>query len=164
MVKFLVLFGGSWLLVDLIGYWLHRLAHLPKSPLYRAHMTHHVQNYPSNRLQSDSYRNSGADSLAVWFAPIVVLYWVVSALVFGRWGFPVMLGALPPAVLSTLVHDWTHLRVSPLTRTTWTRRLAYLHHIHHRNHQKNLGITIFWWDRIFGTFKKIRISTCANEV
>ena len=150
------LFVGSWLLVDFIGYWLHRLAHQPWSPLYASHMTHHVQLYPAKDFTSDKYRSSGGDSLALWFAPMLALYWILSVVLLGWASVPVLVGSLPPALLSTFVHDWTHTNNSPLRYTKWTRKWIYIHLQHHRNHKKDLGITIFWWDRLFRTYKEPR--------
>lgn len=152
MVGIALTFFASWVLVDLIGYWLHRWAHQPGSPLYRSHMTHHVVNYPSRSFMSDGYRSSGNDSLAVWFAPFFMLYCVGAVLALGWPGaVPALAGAIPPAVINTVIHDLTHIRGSIAWRWPYLRNLSLAHYAHHRNMRRNFGVATLLWDRIFRT-------------
>lgn len=143
----------SWAAVDLIGYWLHRLAHRPGSFLYGPHMTHHVQNYPARRFLSDDYRSSGSDSLAVWFAPMFVIYCVI-CLLAAPWPLSLafVAGAAPPAIINSVLHDLTHIRRSIAWRCRPLRKYSIGHYAHHRNMRTNFGIATFLWDRIFGTY------------
>lgn len=154
MVAALLWFLASAIFVDLAGYWLHRWAHKPSSPLYRAHMTHHVTNYPPKDFFSEKYRESGSDGLALWFAPFGIIYVLVAALC----GLPcfsaIVLGGAAIAVLSSILHDLSHISDSIVWRLPWTRLAAEHHRVHHSRMGRNFGILFTLWDRIFGTKRR----------
>lgn len=152
MVAAVVWFLVSAVFVDHAGYWLHRWAHRKSSgPMYRAHMTHHVVNYPPAAFFSQRYRSSRADSLAVWFAPFGLAYG-------GLWwllGLPhlwaVLAGGGTVALLSSAVHDMTHISQSLVWRWRATMGMAVRHHSHHFKMGRNFGVLTDLWDRIFRT-------------
>jgi len=155
MFIFITAFFISWISVDFIGYWLHRWSHIESSPLYKRHMTHHIKNYPARNFISKNYRSSGSDSLAVWFAPFLVIYCSFFFIILpDSLALMISLGAIPPAFLSTAIHDLTHLKGSFIWRHKKLEHLAVGHYAHHRNMRKNFGITSFFWDRIFKTYWK----------
>ena len=151
MMETVIWFLGSALLVDVVGYWLHRWAHRPSSPLYRPHMTHHVLRYPPRRYFSSRYRTSGSDSLALWFAPFGIVYIVLAVVL----GVPhlgaVLLGGATTAILSSVVHDLSHVEGSIVWRLPFLRTMARLHRIHHSKMGRNFGVLISLWDWIFRT-------------
>ena len=145
-------FLGSAMLTDLAGYWLHRWAHVPGSPLFRAHMTHH-RNYPPRAVVGPRYRTSGSDSLVIWFAPFLLAYlvllWAVPAVPF----WPAMFGAIAVAAASAILHDLSHLRGSVVWRAGWFRGIAVRHHAHHFRMRRNFGVLVPLWDVLFRTRK-----------
>lgn len=149
MVLAVALFLASAVFVDLVGYWLHRWAHRPRSPLYRAHMTHHIINYPPKRAIGPSYQTSGADSLIVWFAPFGFVY--AATIIIAGVPHPeaLLLGGALTAVISSVLHDASHL-VNSLAWRLMPRR-SFSHIIHHHRMSKNFGIVSGLWDLIFGT-------------
>lgn len=149
---FLVSFVVSAVLVDLIGYWLHRWSHRKSSgPLNRSHMTHHVVNYPPWDLLSKRYRSSKLDNLALWFAPFGIVY-VVAGLVIGVPNMhAVIAGGLLVAVLNSVVHDAAHISGSFIWRSRRLSSAAERHLTHHKKMGKNFGILFNCWDQLFGT-------------
>jgi sterol desaturase/sphingolipid hydroxylase (fatty acid hydroxylase superfamily) len=147
----IIWFVISMLTADLIGYWLHRWAHRPRSPLHRPHMTHHVRNYPPRSFLSRKYQASGSDSLALWFVPFGIVY-VVLVIVLGL-PHPVAIiaGGALTAVLSSVVHDLSHVEESLVWRVGPLRWLGRWHRIHHSKMGRNFGILLTLWDRLFGT-------------
>jgi sterol desaturase/sphingolipid hydroxylase (fatty acid hydroxylase superfamily) len=151
MLQAVLWFIGSAVIVDLIGYWLHRWAHRPCSgPLYRAHMTHHVDNYPPRDVLSDRYRGSGKDSLIIWLGPFLVLY---CGLLLGLDVHPwaTLPGALLVAGLSSVAHDMSHIHGSVAWRWKLLVGASVRHHAHHFKMGRNFGVLVPWWDDLFGT-------------
>ena len=145
----------AWLLPSLLAgaalwtlgeYTLHRFAMHElkgKGLLSREHLMHHVR--------------------ANWgFDPLILLAWLgvilVGVLLWGQLGL-VLLG---PAVGLGLALGWcvaygvyeylhaqAHLRAPRTGYQRWLRKHHFHHHFGHpmRNH----GVTVDWWDRVFGT-------------
>ena len=147
-------FLGSALFTDFIGYWLHRWAHRKGSPLFRAHMTHHLTNYPPKAVLTPKYHTSGSDSLVIWFAPFLVAYLVIMYIVPAVNFWPAALGAMMVALLSSLIHDATHVSGSFVWRRKSFLGAAVRHHAHHFKMRRNYGILIPTWDVIFKTRKR----------
>ena len=151
MLQAVLLFVGSALFVDLVGYWLHRWAHHTSSgPLYRAHMTHHTVQYPPRNVLSERYRSSGWDSLAIWFGPVLLLYCLLLLLAdIEPWA--TLPGAAFVAILSSVAHDLTHVRGSIAWRWRILKGIAVRHYTHHYKMGRNFGVLLPWWDVIFHT-------------
>jgi sterol desaturase/sphingolipid hydroxylase (fatty acid hydroxylase superfamily) len=151
MIAAVLFFLASAVLIDLIGYWLHRWIHVPGSWGYRAHMTHHVTNYPARAFFSSRYRSSRADSLVLYFAPFAAAY---GALVLCL-GLPhpvaILAGAGVSVLLSSLLHDLTHIQGSIVWRWGMFGSIAARHHLHHFKMGRNFGILVPWWDLLFRT-------------
>src|SRR5687768_15137022 len=134
---------GLWSLGE---YVLHRFAmHELKGRgiLSREHLMHHVR--------------------ASWiFDPMLLLAWLgvvlVGVLVWGQLGL-VLLGPIAGASLAVgwcvgyaayeYVHAMAHLRAPRTDYQRWLRKHHFHHHFGHpmRNH----GVSVDWWDRVFGT-------------
>lgn len=151
MVATILWFLASAAFVDLVGYWLHRWAHRKGSPLHRAHMTHHVVNYPPRSFFSKRYRSSRADSLALWFAPFGAAYAAAVLLLGAPHPWAMIAGGLTVAVLSSVLHDLTHIQGSIAWRWRILGGIAARHHAHHFKMGRNFGILVPCWDVLFGT-------------
>ncbi len=149
MLATIIWFLASALVVDLAGYWLHRWAHRPGSHLYRAHMTHHVVNYPPRRFFSKRYQSSNGDSLVLYFAPWLIGYCVLALLL--PCSVAIIAGAFAVAFLSSVVHDLTHLSNSIVWRWRVLKGIAVRHHTHHFKMGRNFGVLTDLWDRVFRT-------------
>lgn len=135
--------------VDMIGYWLHRWAHRPSSPLHRPHMTHHLVSYPPKSFTSQRYLGSGSDSLVIWFAPFGAVF-VLLVLAFSLPALPILLGGGVVAVANSLMHDLSHVEGSIAYRVA--PGLCERHRTHHRKMGRNFGVLSSTWDRLFRTF------------
>lgn len=151
MIAAVLWFLASAIFVDLAGYWLHRWAHRPGSPLHRAHMTHHVVNYPPKAFFSTRYKSARSDSLALWLAPFFLAYSAVILLVGAPHPWAMISGAAVVAILSSVAHDLTHITGSILWRYGRLSGIAVRHHLHHFKMGRNFGILVPWWDGIFRT-------------
>ncbi len=148
MLAAVIWFLSSAVTVDMIGYWLHRWAHRPSSPLHRPHMTHHLVAYPPKAFTSQRYRGSGTDSLVIWFAPFGAVYLLlVLALALPAW--PIAIGGGLVALLNSVLHDRMHTKGSTVRR--WFPRMTEHHRIHHSKMGTSFGILSSAWDRLFGT-------------
>lgn len=143
-------FVASAIFVDLVGYWLHRWAHSPTSPLNRAHETHH-RKYPYRNFLSDGYRSAGSDSLAIWFAPFGIAYAATILLAGVPHPAAILIGGGLVALASSVVHDLTHIRGSMAWRWRVLRRIARRHRIHHSRTDTHFGVLSGVWDRLFRT-------------
>lgn len=145
-----------------LGYVFHIVFHKSWSGhFYRAHMNHHLKQYPPEDYVSDVYRDAGKDNTIYLFAfaffPLVFLDIVL--IIFGAlsivFGVGVLVEMIVISWLNSEMHDAFHT-----TKTFWHRfwffeRLKKLHYMHHVDMTKNYGIFSFTWDKIFGTFKDI---------
>ena len=154
----------SFVATSFIGYWVHRLYHLPISgPFYRAHMNHHLQQYPPSDFTSDIYRSAGADNTVLYFIltflPIIVA--IIASVFFlgvSIWVcLSIFAGMFSAGILHDKLHDAYHLNQSYWQYLPFFRRLQDLHRIHHQGDMKtNYGIFSFVCDRLFGTFQNIK--------
>jgi sterol desaturase/sphingolipid hydroxylase (fatty acid hydroxylase superfamily) len=162
LAAFLLVLVLSLVFASFFGHAVHWAIHQRwTGPIYRAHMDHHLKQYPPSDLLSEKYRyaawhNSGT---LLFTPPMVVI--MVSML-----GFLWLLGAtawimvtfaltmLTFALINDYVHDSTHIIDHPLTRFKWYMKLRTTHFQHHFNMKRNFGIVLFTWDRLFGTFVK----------
>jgi sterol desaturase/sphingolipid hydroxylase (fatty acid hydroxylase superfamily) len=168
----------SVVVAEMVGYGLHRLLHSGRFPrLSRAHMIHHMELYgPIQAMRGAKYKDATEGRSALGN---IGLEWVVpsAAILVLIWGALYMLGAgLPyrvlaisiltgwPLLMFSYVHDRMHLENIWLERLPvariWYRKARRLHDIHHRSlndegkMDRNFGIGLFWYDRLFGTLSK----------
>lgn len=146
-----LLFIASAAFVDFAGYWLHRWAHRPSSPIYRPHMTHHVINYPPRSFFSTKYKPSHSDGLALWFMPFGIVYVAVVLACGLPHPLAIIAGGALVAALSSRAHTLSHIGGSYLWRISPLNGIAVRHHTHHFKMGRNFGILVPWWDGIFGT-------------
>jgi sterol desaturase/sphingolipid hydroxylase (fatty acid hydroxylase superfamily) len=160
MVAAILASGITFLYVTLVGWVIHWTLHQRWSgPLYRAHMNHHLTQYPPSKLLSDTYRSSGLDNGLFFFTPAAVLAF---ALYFGAYvvggSSPWLLAligleCLTLGVMNEWLHTQYHLRVSRLDRYPWFQSFQRWHFTHHTNMRKNFGVIWLGWDRLFRTFR-----------
>lgn len=124
-----------------IEYWTHRL--LFHRFMRAAHDLHHE-------------RPGGYDAAPPWITTLIHMV-LLSALV---WSFDnsVALGAFIGMELGYLLYIWTHDKIhhGRVKSAGWLRRRYDHHLLHHRGFEKNFGVALFWWDRVFGTYEPPR--------
>lgn len=139
---------------------MHFCLHRPWfGPFYLSHQHHHMVAYPNSDFSSEVYRSSGIDSTFIFFAiaglPIlaipITLWWlgilspILACLSLGQMLFM--------GLLNNYLHDQVHLNNSWIFQYPFGRFLRKLHRIHHRSQNKNLGIYLFWIDRLLKTYE-----------
>jgi len=146
-------------LLTLLGYAFHAMFHKPWSgQFFKAHMNHHLKQYPPTDFYSDTYRYAGKDNTVVLFglvfSPLVVTMIVLTATgaVSLFLGLSVLAEMGIIGWLNNSLHDSFHLRNTFWERFAFFERLKKLHFQHHVNMQSNYGIFSFVWDKIFRTY------------
>lgn len=143
----------------LFGYISHRALHQSyMGSFYKSHHTHHYKLYPPEDYTSDKYREAGKDNTLYFFllfgSPLIIAPIVLFALhiiplaVF----ISAMITLGVVGFLNDYLHDHFHLNKSWLKSFGWFRHLTEVHRLHHITPQKNFGIFMFWWDRLFGSY------------
>lgn len=117
-----------------LEYWTHRL--LFHRFMRRAHDLHHE-------------RPGGYDAVPPWMtAPIHLALGAVACLSSAT------LGGFSGMELGYLLYIWTHDQIHHGTaRGAWLHKRWQHHLIHHRGLEVNFGVALFWWDRLFGTYR-----------
>lgn len=161
MLTAAVIAVGTLLYGTLIGYVTHWVLHQSwAGRVYRAHMSHHLRQYPPRDLMSTTYRSAGKDDGLRAFTPVLaggIGLWLLALWLLGVPWWAVALVVIESAAVGWLhdyVHDGFHLEGFWMTRFAWFRNLRSLHWLHHWNMRKNLGILWFGWDRVFRTFRE----------
>lgn len=163
MLFVLVLFA-SLVVASFFGHVVHWILHQKwAGAFHRAHMDHHLTQYPPGRLASDRYRSAkwyrGGPFL---FTPPLVVILVSTGGLLWRLGAPFwciwVFGAVVVGfgLFNDYVHDAYHLQSHRLNRFGWYKRGRRLHFYHHVHMDKNFGIVFFFWDRVLGTTRKAR--------
>jgi len=128
---------------DFGHYWVHRLAHTPL--LWRIHRWHHS---PTHISWAAGNRDTLLDSILVNLAYIFA--WPLLGTVSHRVEVFLLL-------IVMIKNDWMHLnvgwRLSVLEGWLITPRDHHLHHSSDPAHlNRNFGVLLSVWDRLFGTF------------
>lgn len=147
---------------DTFGYWGHRALHQPwTGRLHNAHLTHHIDLYPSTDFSSDTYRDAGKDNttwtflisgLPLLVSPLLLAWFGVVGWISAVWLIGVI-GAV--GLLHAFVHDWIHLKSHWFHWIPGAQKMVELHKVHHRDMGKNFGIFTFVWDRLAKTFENV---------
>lgn len=136
----------AFLALDCLIYWQHRLFH--RIPLFwRLHRMHHSD------LQFDT-------TTGVRFHPVeIVVSMVLKIGAVALLGAPVLaVIAFEVALNATSMFNHSNLRLPlPLDRVLrWALVTPDMHRVHHsvhrREHDRNYGFNLPWWDRLFGSY------------
>lgn len=143
-----VAFLGGWALWTFAEYVLHRFAMHElhgKGIMSREHLEHHVH---SSWSFSTTHLLSWAGMLLVgavaWFP---LGWWIGGPAV----GVAVAVGWAFGYFFYEYLHAMAHLRGPTGSYSTWLRRHHFHHHFGHP--MANHGVTIGFWDRVFGTLE-----------
>lgn len=150
-LPFILYFTGT-----LLGYGLHWSIHQPwMGRFYRAHMNHHLKQYPLGSLLSERYRYPARrDNTSFFFWPPFILISLGLWFVMPGWMWAASLAMIAVfGIAHDYFHTHFHLKDSWLLRFGWFRHLRKIHFIHHRDMGLNFGIYHFFWDRVFGTYR-----------
>lgn len=129
---------GAMLFGTLVEYVAHRLMH--QGHLLRKH---HAKHHQHGRGQGwlGEFRDYGLPTAVFGLA-----WWLWRADV----GIGVWIGGIGYAALAAYAHQVQHELPHFVF---WMRQPQHAVHHHHREWHHNFGITVDWWDRVFGTYR-----------
>ena len=126
-------------------YWIHRLMHRGLV-LARAHGEHHREGTGQGVFKE--FRDYAIGSMLASFLVLPVDVFFLSG---GVLGVSLIAGSLLHAIFAAWCHQAHHEdpRLMP-----WLARTP-VHFVHHQRAQArhNFGISVDWWDRLFGTYR-----------
>ena len=137
-----IAFVLAFVLASLVDYWLHRSMHKPGDTKLRLrHRDHHKRNEGQGVLWE--FRDYVKGSLIAMVLPFAIAVPV---------GMGWFLGALVFAAFSAYAHQLQH--ENPMKCFWMAMPVHYVHHKYGMWHH-NFGLAVDWWDRVFGTYKKV---------
>jgi sterol desaturase/sphingolipid hydroxylase (fatty acid hydroxylase superfamily) len=134
----------------------HYLPHHPRSWLREFHIGGHHTLYPDSqhaRSPRFLYGRGHHDSLVPqlpWLVGLALAFWMILP---ARFAGAATAELLLVALVHSYVHTHFHLTRSWLTRFAWFRHAQAAHDLHH-DCDTNFMVFDYFWDRVFGTFKK----------
>lgn len=146
----------GWFVGDFLGYVIHKFFHSPLSGrLYKSHMVHHLELYPTSDFFSRTYRSPGKDSTVISFSLFIA---AISILMFfllpAKIATILTIEFIIIGLINNYIHDIIHIRPNRLTGAKWFERATKLHYRHHKQMDTNFGIFTFGWDKLFKTYHK----------
>jgi sterol desaturase/sphingolipid hydroxylase (fatty acid hydroxylase superfamily) len=129
---------------DFMFYWLHRIDHYCRL-FWAVHVTHH---------SSEEFNLTVGFRSSV-FQPLYRFVYFIPLSLFGFDPLDVMFVYAATQIYGILIHTKTVGKLGPLE---WILSTPSHHRVHHASNikylDKNMGMVLIIWDRIFGTFEK----------
>lgn len=129
-------------------YWIHRGMHhrWVGRFLVKRHGDHHMDGLGQGVLQEFRDYAAGALAAAVLLLPLDY-YFVTGGWVAG--------GGVAGAAIHAIFAAWCHQAQHEDPRLLPWQSASPVHFIHHKRNQPghNYGISVDWWDKVFGTYK-----------
>ena len=121
---------------------------------YRNHINFHHTYYAKGHLASSIYHGDEGNNTPFFLVPTAL----VAGGLFFALPFQLFLVVTLAAAASFYAHVFFdneyHNDASRLTRFAWFRRKQQLHFVHHLHANSNFAVIDFFWDRLFGTYRK----------
>jgi sterol desaturase/sphingolipid hydroxylase (fatty acid hydroxylase superfamily) len=136
----------------LMHYWLgHRRF---GGRLFRNHINFHHAYYTNGHLASSVYQGEEGNNTPYFLIPICLVG--TAAFFILPLGFFIAVALTAAASFYAHVHfdKAYHVQGSYLERFAWYRRKQQLHFVHRLHANSNFAVIDFFWDRVFGTFRK----------
>lgn len=131
-------FAGGYLLWGLTEYAFHRwVYHQPRGIFGEGHRIHHIK---AETLIAMPWFITTATMFALWYAIAVRGGVTGFAGLASGW----LLGFVWYSLVHHSHHHWN-------MRGGWARRLKAYHRVHHQFPDRNYGVTMRFWDTVFGT-------------
>jgi sterol desaturase/sphingolipid hydroxylase (fatty acid hydroxylase superfamily) len=141
----IVYFVLAFILSSFVEYWVHRSLHVWSwlGNRLTGHFKHHYENKTSGVLGDFKDYSVGA----VIFCPILLISWSA--------GISAILGGLFFAAFAAYTHKLQH---EDPTKCFWMK--VPVHHLHHQYSVRyNFGLSVDWWDKVFGTYNPMQWSS-----
>lgn len=140
-------------IAELVGYFWHRFiehkGYFGEEFSYR-HYCHHEIEYPIHKLRTKEYKDANSWTWYVLAAGASVgIFFILPT----SYAVATMIGSWIYAYACLLFfHTAFHIKGHFLWKYKWFRKLVRLHDIHHYDNC-NYGICMFFFDRLFGTYR-----------
>jgi sterol desaturase/sphingolipid hydroxylase (fatty acid hydroxylase superfamily) len=134
----------AFIFASFVEYWLHRLMHVWSwlGNRLTAHYKHHSEDASPGVLKDFQDYSIGV----FVFCPVFFISWTA--------GIGAILGGLFFAVFAAYTHKLQH---EDPTKCFWMK--APVHYLHHKySWYDNFGLSVDWWDRVFGTYNATKWS------
>lgn len=129
---------------DFLFYWLHRVDHYCRL-FWAVHVTHH---------SSEEFNLTVGFRSSV-FQPLYRFIWFIPLSLFGFRAEDIMLMYAITQIYGILIHTQFIGKLGPLE---WILSTPSHHRVHHASNvlylDKNMGMVLIIWDKLFGTFQK----------
>jgi sterol desaturase/sphingolipid hydroxylase (fatty acid hydroxylase superfamily) len=133
----------------------YKLGHHPiGGKFFRNHINFHHTYYSKDHLLSRTYLSDEGNNTPFFFIPVLLVgactYFLLPVDLF-----VVQVVACAASFYAHVFFDKEyHVEGSRLQRFAWFRRKQELHFVHHRHANCNFAVIHFFWDRIFGTYRR----------
>lgn len=132
-----------------------RLGHRRLGGLFfRNHINFHHAYYARGHLASATYQGKDGNNTPFFLIPVML----VGAAMFFLLPLQLFFAVLMAATASFWAHVYFdkayHVEGSLFERFAWFRRKQQLHFVHHLHANSNYAVIDFFWDRLFGTYRK----------
>jgi sterol desaturase/sphingolipid hydroxylase (fatty acid hydroxylase superfamily) len=133
----------------------YKLGHHPMGgKFFRNHINFHHTYYSKDHLVSRTYLGDEGNNTPFFFVPVFLVggcaYFILPLNLF-----VVLVIACAMSFYAHVFFDKEyHVEGSWLQRFAWFRRQQELHFVHHRHANSNFGVIHFFWDKIFGTYRR----------
>lgn len=129
---------------DFMFYWMHRIDHYCRF-FWAVHVTHH---------SSEEFNFTVGFRSSV-FQPLYRFIWFIPLALVGFDPLDIMFMYAATQIYGILIHTKTVGKLGPLE---WFLSTPSHHRVHHASNtkylDKNMGMILIIWDRVFGTFEK----------
>lgn len=121
---------------------------------FRNHIRFHHRYYARGNLVSPTQPADDGNNTPYFLIPTIL----VTGAVFCVLRFDLFLVAAAASAASFYAHVYLdreyHAEQPRLARFAWFRRKQQLHFVHHLHADTNFAVIDFFWDRLFGTFRR----------
>jgi sterol desaturase/sphingolipid hydroxylase (fatty acid hydroxylase superfamily) len=133
----------------------YKLGHHPLGgAFFRNHINFHHTYYSSDHLVSRTYLGDEGNNTPFFFIPVLA----AGACTYFLLPLDLFVVAVVVCAASFYAHVFFdkeyHVEGSRLQRFAWFRRKQELHFVHHRHPDANFAVIDFFWDRVFGTYRR----------
>lgn len=139
--------------LNLIEYFIHKLSHNYKygGILYKIHHKHHTIDYPPNQLTVKKYDENSPDTRGPNIMFGIFYYFIIYHFLPLYYYILFVIQTTIFVYFMNMIHNYYHLEHSFLEKYNWFKEKKRLHHIHHINTYKNLGISFNYVDIFYET-------------
>lgn len=126
---------------------------------YRIHLTCHHDLYAKNMMVTETYLQEESSLKLFFLIPISIVAFTGYFLIPLDILFVHLATMIGSFYAHVYIHVQYHLKHSWLNQFSWFRKNRNRHIIHHQDMSKNYAVIGFIWDKLFGTYEEISLTT-----